>query len=157
MLGTIQAFLDKHLGAAGQAVEGNDEYALQFAAATLLMEVARADSGVSEVERRVVRRVIEEHFSLAPDITHEIIKAAEHEAEHATSLYPLTRLINDECSASDKKQVMRMLWKVTCADGVIDAHEEHLVRRIADLLHVPHRDFIRVKLQVVGEGPAEDG
>jgi uncharacterized tellurite resistance protein B-like protein len=157
MLDTIQAFLDKHLGAAGHAVQGNEEYALQLAAATLLMEVARADSGVSEVERQAVRRGIEEHFSLAPDITHEIIEVAEHEAEHATSLYPLTRLINDECSASDKQQIMRMLWKVTCADGVIDAHEEHLVRRIADLLHVPHREFIRAKLQVVGEGPVADG
>ena len=156
MLETIQTFLEKHLGDAGHAAQGNDERALQLAAATLLMEVARADSRVSEAERQAVRRVIEDHFSLAPEVTHEITAAAEHEAEHATSLYPMTRLINDECSAADKVQLIRMLWTVSCTDGRIDAHEEHLVRKVADLLHVPHREFIRAKLQIVGKVPAAD-
>ena len=157
MLETIQAFLEKHLGDAGHAVKGNDERALQLAAATLLMEVARADSQISAAERQVVRRVIEDHFSLSPEITNEIAEAAEHEAEHATSLHPMTRLINDECSSADRAQVIKMLWAVTYADGQIDPHEEHLVRKLADLLHVPHREFIRAKLQVVRGAPAKDG
>jgi len=156
MLETIKTFLDKHLGDAGHAVQENDEHALQLATAALLMEVARADSQVSEAERLAVRRVVEKHFSLAPGVTHEIALAAEQEAEQATSLYPMTRLINDECSAADKVQLIRMLWTVTCADGQVDAHEEHLVRKVADLLYVPHREFIRAKLQAVGDMPAAD-
>ena len=157
MLDTIQSFLDKHLGAAGHAVQGDDERALQLAIATLLMEVARADHHVSDAERRTVERVIEKHFSLSPEVVDEIAEIAEHEAEHATSLHPMTRLINDECSAADKAELIRMLWKVSCSDGRIDAHEEHLIRKVANLLHVPHREFIRTKLQVVGEGSADGG
>jgi uncharacterized tellurite resistance protein B-like protein len=156
MIATIQAFLSKHLGDAGNAVQGDDGRALQLAMATLLMEVACADTEITEVERRTVRNLLETQFELSPEITHEIAEAAGHEAELATSLYPMTRLINSECSAADKAQLIQMLWTVTCADGRIDDHEEHLVRKVADLLHVPHREFIRAKLQVVGEVPATD-
>jgi uncharacterized tellurite resistance protein B-like protein len=31
---------------------------------------------------------------------------------------------------------------------VLDPNEEHLLRRLADLLNIPHRDFIASKLQV---------
>ena len=147
MITTIKTFLEKHLGAV-DAVQEDDERALQLATATLLMEVARADSDVSNEEREAVRRAIETGFSLSPEVTHTIAESAEREAEHATSLYPFTRLINRECSLEDKVDIIRMLWQVTWSDGHKDEHEEHLVRKIAGLLHVPHREFIRVKLQV---------
>jgi uncharacterized tellurite resistance protein B-like protein len=124
-----------------------------MAIATLLMEVARAHSTTSEAERQAVQRLIETHFALPKDVSQTIAAAAEHEAERATSLYPLTSMINSECSQQDKRQVVRMLWEVSFADGHLDRHEEHIIRRIADLLHVPHREFIRAKLQVTEEGP----
>jgi len=95
-----------------------------------------------------VQHLIETHSALPKDAAQTIAAAAEHEAEHATSLYPLTSMINRECSQQDKRQVVKMLWEVSLADGHLDRHEEHIIRRIADLLHVPHREFIRAKLQV---------
>ena len=41
-----------------------------------------------------------------------------------------------------------MLWRVAYADGCLDPYEEALVRKIADLIYVPHRDFIRTKHRV---------
>jgi len=155
MLETIQTFLDRHLGDAGRAVRDDGERALQLAVATLLMEVARADSRVDDIERQTVRQVLEKYFPVSVETADEIARAAEHEAEHATSLYPMTRLINDECSAADKVQLIGMLWRVTCSDGKTDPHEEHLVRKVANLLHVPHREYIRAKLQVTGNAPVK--
>ena len=37
------------------------------------------------------------------------------------------------------------------ADGEVDKYEEHLIRRISDLLHVPHRQFIAAKLRGAGQ------
>jgi len=42
-----------------------------------------------------------------------------------------------------------MLWQVAFADGHLDPYEEALVRKIADLIYVPHRDFIQSKLRVM--------
>ncbi|MDG2392136.1 MAG: TerB family tellurite resistance protein, partial [Thalassotalea sp.] len=34
------------------------------------------------------------------------------------------------------------------ADGVLDAIEEHIIRRIADLLHLRHGEYIQCKLKI---------
>jgi len=44
--------------------------------------------------------------------------------------------------------VVEMLWRVAFADGRIDRYEEALVRKIAELIYVPHRDFIRARHRV---------
>ena len=36
-------------------------------------------------------------------------------------------------------------WKVAFADGNLDQHEQHLIKRIADLLYVRHSDVITSK------------
>jgi uncharacterized tellurite resistance protein B-like protein len=42
-------------------------------------------------------------------------------------------------------EIIERLWQIAFADNHLDKHEEHLVRKVADLLHVPHRDFIAAK------------
>lgn len=149
MLDTLRNLLIKYTDTADTTAGGEDQ-ALQLATATLLMEVARADMHISDVERQEIHRAIEARFGLSAETTRQITRAAEHEAEHSTSLYPFTRLINRECDHQDKLEIIRMLWQVVRADSDTDKHEEHLVRRIAELLHVPHREFIRAKLLAMG-------
>ena len=119
--------------------------ALQLATAALLMEVADADYDVSDAERDAIRKIVEEKFSITPDEAEEIAARAEQDAGHVTSLYPFTRKIVAECSMDERIEIIGMLWQVTAVDGCIDAHEEHLVRKIAKLLYVPHGQFIRMR------------
>lgn len=152
MIKKLQALLRKHI-VPGEDVRESEDLELKLATATLLMEVARADNRVSDEERQDVRRLIEKHYALSPGLTMDIAASAERRAQHATSLYPFTRLINQGCSPEEKVRIIGMLWRVTCSDGHVDKHEEYLVRKIADLLYVPHREFIRTKLEVVdGQG-----
>jgi uncharacterized tellurite resistance protein B-like protein len=39
---------------------------------------------------------------------------------------------------------------VAYADGDLDKYEEHLIRRVAELIYVPHEEYIRAKLAVAG-------
>jgi uncharacterized tellurite resistance protein B-like protein len=125
----------------------DDGRALQLATAALLMEVASADYEISESERETVRRLVEENYGVTANEATEIAARAEKDSKHVTSLYPFTRMIKDGCSMDDRIEIVNMLWQVTAADGTIDAHETHLVRKIADLLYVPHSEFIRTRLQ----------
>jgi uncharacterized tellurite resistance protein B-like protein len=145
MISKIKNLLVNYTGPVEAGADG-DVRALQLATATLMMEVARADAHISDEERQAIRRAIEARYGLSHETTLQITRAAEHEAEHSTSLYPFTRLINRECDHQDKFEIIRMLWQVIRADDCTDKHEEHLVRRVAELLHVPHREFIRAKL-----------
>jgi len=150
MLTTIQMLLRKYTRTP-VAVQQDSEQALRMATAALLMEVARADHDIKDEEREAVRRVIENGYSVSPEQARELAAAAENQTDDATSLFPFTRLITSECSMDDRIKIVSMLWEVSCADGYIDAHEEHLVRKVADLLYVPHKQFIRTKLQESGE------
>ena len=126
------------------------ERALRMATVALLTEVARADNITSDEERRVILRIIERYYSVPASQAVEIAEAAENHADDMTSLYPMTRLIISECSLEERIEIVRLLWKVTFADGHVDKHEEHLVRKVADLLYVPHGQFIRTRLQEGG-------
>jgi uncharacterized tellurite resistance protein B-like protein len=39
------------------------------------------------------------------------------------------------------------MWQVAYADAEISAHENHLMRRIAELLHIAHGDYIAAKMR----------
>jgi uncharacterized tellurite resistance protein B-like protein len=145
MLAAIQKFLSKY-PVLPVDDEPDREQSLRLAVAMLLLDVARADTEITAEERRVARQMLERFFPVSPDQAQALVAAAQHEAERATSLYPFTSLIKRECDLDERARIVGMLWKVSSADGHIDAHEEHLVRKVADLLYVPHARFIQAKL-----------
>jgi uncharacterized tellurite resistance protein B-like protein len=51
--------------------------------------------------------------------------------------------------------LLEALWRVAQADAIVHKYEEHLIRRVADLIHVPHRGYIAAKLRAAGQ--ASDG
>ena len=70
---------------------------------------------------------------------------AAEEARLATDYFQFTSLINKSFSAEQKVQVIEYLWQVAYADGHLDAHEQHFMRKIADLLYVSHADYVGAK------------
>ena len=114
--------------------------------AVLLLECARADFAHEPVEVEAVRQALQAQLSMTAGQIDALMAAAVETASTAVSLHgPIARL-NAELSPERKRELMHWLWRVACADGRIDAHEEHLLRKLADLLHLSHSDFIRTKL-----------
>ena len=146
MLTSIKRFFDANLAAAGEAASAADkEHAYRLAAAALLIEMTRADHDVKGIERDAVARALTRAFDLEETETAELVVLAEQRADDAVSLYEFTRPINDHFDADQKQHFVELLWSVALADGAIDKYEEHLVRKVADLIHVPHMAYIRAK------------
>ena len=146
MFTSIKRFFDANLTAATQAGNPADqERAYQLATAALLIEMTRADYDVKGVERSAVTQAVQRAFELDASQTEELLALAEVEADTATSLYEFTRLINQHFDAKQKEHIVELLWHVALADGEIDKYEDHLVRKVADLIYVPHMAFIRAK------------
>jgi uncharacterized tellurite resistance protein B-like protein len=76
----------------------------------------------------------------------ELVALAGKAADKATSLYEFTRLINDHYSREQKLQVIQSMWRIAYADDALDKYEERLIRQVSDLIHVPHKDYIRLKV-----------
>ena len=127
------------------------EEELRLAAAVLMVELSRADFEVSETERDAVRRAIRVSFGLDGAEASELLDAAEREAEAAVSMHRYIDSINGIWSPQQKYRLIEALWRVAFSDSEMHALEEHLVRRFAGLLHVPHQEFLKAKLAVEGE------
>ena len=76
------------------------------------------------------------------------LNEAEKKVSESTSLYEHTRLVNDLCDYQDKLKLISNLWIIAFADNQLDKYEEYLIRKISDLLHVSHSDFIREKMKI---------
>jgi uncharacterized tellurite resistance protein B-like protein len=146
MLNQIKLFFEQHL--ALSAPEHTTEDKLQLATVVLFLEMMYMDDKVEIKEQEVILSLIQQNFSVTVDQATALIELAGQQIKQATDYYQFTSLINKEYSQEEKVRLIESLWKIAFIDGVLDMHEEYLVRKIADLLHVPHTAFIMAKNRV---------
>jgi len=129
-------------GAGGETGE-----AAVAAAAVLLQLMARADYQDQAEEQAAARRALMRALDLPAARAEAALAAAARQAGGATDLFSFTRTLNRHLSRQGRVALVEALWVVAYADGVLDKHERHLMRRLADLLHVSHRDYIAAKMR----------
>jgi uncharacterized tellurite resistance protein B-like protein len=121
----------------------------QLAAAALMIELGKADYDSDPAEQAVIVDAIRRCSGLRDDELAALIEDARTSSAQSTSLYEFTSLINQHYSVDEKFALIVELWRIAAADAEIHKYEDHLIRRIADLIYVPHSEFIRAKLQVI--------
>jgi len=146
MLTNIKSFFEKNF--MNVNVAQDEQHQLKLATAALLIEMMQQDDEVHEKEYQAVMLALQEKFDLLETETENLIKLAREEAHAATDYHQFTRLISRQFSQSQKIKVIEYLWMVAYADGHLDRYEEHMVRRIADLIYVSHIDFMQAKHRV---------
>ena len=125
-----------------------DLTSLNEACAALLVEIAFADKEFNTEEKQSLKESLIESYNLEEKDIEDIIRDAEKTVEDSTSLYEYTRKVNDEFEYNKKLTLLENLWKVAYADNILDKYEEHLIRKISDLIHISHSDYINIKLKV---------
>ena len=131
-----------------EITEESSSNLLDNACAALLVEIAFADKDFDETEKTSLKQTLIETYAIDESDIEEIIKDAEETVSESTSLYGYTRVVNDEFEYEDKLSLLKNLWKVAYADGNLDIYEEHLIRKISDLIHISHTDYINLKLEI---------
>jgi len=120
---------------------------LILATCILLLEVSKSDDSFDDIEKEKILSILEQNFNLNIKQTSFLFKIADKKNDEMISLYEWTAKINELCSYSDKKKLMKFLWDVAYADGRIDKYEDYTIRKISDLLYVKHSDFMKAKLR----------
>ena len=123
------------------------ETAARVAAGALLFEAAMSDYQLDDVERQTIKDLIIEQFNLDRTDAMTLIALAEIQAKEATGLHGFTTLINQNWSEIERVNLMEKMWRVVYADGRLDDHELHLMRKIQRLLHIPQVDYVAGKLR----------
>lgn len=155
MIRAISKYFDRQIGTRAEQDAATNKHRLQVATAAMLIEMARADFDVDPQEIQQVKRAVETTFGLSIAETEELIQLAEEEAKQATDYYQFTSLINKGFSPEEKIQVVEFMWQVAYADGHMDKYEHHLVRKLASLMHVSHKDYIAAKHRARASSPGQ--
>lgn len=143
MLAKIKAFFSAEFDPQEDAALS--ERQRHIAVAALLIEVATIDSDFDSNEFELLFDILRQQYELTQSELDEISALARQEREDATSLYQFTQLVNQHFSAGEKFELLRSMWSIAYADDNIDKYEEYIIRKVADLIHVSHSDFIRAK------------
>ena len=145
MINGIKDFFSQFIQTGPRPSENDTEKALQIATAALLLEMMRMDDQISDIERDSVAKTLLQMFALDTGQLKTVMGLAGQEARQASGYHQFTFLINKGFDAEQKCHIIEKLWFVAMSDGHLDAHETHLMRKIADLLHVSHADYVVAK------------
>jgi uncharacterized tellurite resistance protein B-like protein len=145
MINQIKLFFEQHLALSFQEI--STEQQLQLASVALFMEMMVMDDICQAAERTLILSLVQKSFSITSEQAEILIASAEEKRKQAVDYYEFVSLINKQCSLEQKMQFIESLWRIAYADGVVDPQEEYLVRKIADLLYIPHTDFIKLKFR----------
>ncbi len=159
MAATLRKFIDTLTNslqkmAGGETPEERSSREIQQlhqAVATLLYETARVDHEVTDEDLRVAADCLRELFAMSLEQAQALLAHAAHLHHRPTSYHPLGKVINQHFSAEEKQRLVEYMWRVAHADQEVDMYEDHLVRKIAELLYVPHREFISAKHRARGK------
>jgi uncharacterized tellurite resistance protein B-like protein len=151
MFAGFKEFLEDVLapGGAGAQSAAPD---LRLAAAVLLVEVMRAVDGISAAERTAGARYLATEFGLAPEQLATLLHEAERESLAAYDYFRFTHPLDRELTQRQKAGLVEAMWKVAFADGQADPGENAVISKVADLLHVPHAEYIAGKMRAKAAG-----
>jgi len=127
------------------AQQNSEEVTIEVACAVLLCEVMRADGHFDQQEQAKLALLLVEQFNLNEAEVKQIIDQALIQSEQATDFYRYTSKINEHFTIEQRITVVKQLWNMAYADGDLASIEEHVIRKIADLLHLRHGEYIQTK------------
>ena len=144
MLSNIQEWFKNQLDADNR----DNQHTIELATAVLLYEVMRADHKFAQLEQDSYRKQLKKHFSLSETELETLCHTSQTQAENAADYQQFTRVINDLYGPKEKRAVLDSLWSVAYADHELSPDEDYIIRKIADLLYIPHNQFIQSKLSI---------
>jgi len=150
MLQTLKDLFDALVPHAGAPDDAPAQHNLQLATAVLLVEVMRADREIDPEERSTLLAAIRARFALSAQEGAALLELAGQTSRQATDYFAFTSRINESYPMEQKIAIVELMWRVAYADGRLSAHENHLMRKIGDLLYIPHGAYVAAKLRARG-------
>jgi uncharacterized tellurite resistance protein B-like protein len=125
--------------------------AVHLATCVLLLEAAHADNDFTDSERAHILSVLKDRFRLSADDAEELLAVASAEREGSSDLFQYTRTINEAFSVEEKIQIVEEVWRIFLSDHNLDGHEDHLAKKLRNLLNLNHPTMIEAKVRVLNE------
>lgn len=106
---------------------------------SLFVEVSRVDYKIDEKEINFIIEILAKEFNFNLDLIKEKLNIV-RTSERLIGYHPITKYINENFDINFKKKVVLGLWKIAFINNDLDKYEDHLVRKVSDLLYINHAD-----------------
>jgi uncharacterized tellurite resistance protein B-like protein len=118
----------------------DDRTHLHVCVATLLHESKRVDFGEHEAEHAAALRAMHGLFGLDAAAAEPLLGEGREKARALESYFGPVGVIKRAFSLEQRIGLVEHLWRIAYADGRLDRDEDHFVRKISHLLHVPNTE-----------------
>ena len=126
----------------------NDSKEIILASTCLLLSIANADNNIDNEELSIIDEIIQDFFDIKENNTQEIINEAQKNLENSTDYFAYGKKLNETFSLTDKIDFISCIFEVAYSDGKYHYLEEHMIKKIAHMLHVENKDLINVKMNI---------
>ena len=150
MLNKIKSYFESFINQPTESIE-EQTHAINLAVAAIMLEMVSMDEQITASEIKQLNNTLEKQLKLSTSEITELNRLARQELNNSVDYHQFTSLINSQFEMNKKIEIIEHLWKVAYADGKVNSHEEHFLRKISDLLFVPHSEFIKTKLRVLAD------
>ncbi|NRA66238.1 MAG: TerB family tellurite resistance protein [Pseudobacteriovorax sp.] len=142
----LQSLIKNALAAEDDSV--SEDESKKLAIFGILYEAARSDFHVAEEEMNTIRAIMNRYFQISDDEFLSIKDKAEKIHDDSSGMFQISRDVRQHLNRDERLTLLDELWEIAFADGVLDPHESMIIRRLADLLGLEHKEFIDSKLKV---------
>ena len=112
----------------------------------LMFEIAISDGNLDEAELKIIKERASVVSGKDTKVS-SIIKKIIDEAQESVSFYPYVKKINETHNNKEKEDLLKILWQLVTADSIVDAYEENLYFKIAELLKIKRSTANQIKHQ----------
>ena len=114
-----------------------------FDAIEILILFANADGKIDNNEKENIVEFIKSEF---PDKNAtSLFNGLKVKSDNSISFNENINELNKKLSKSEKLDLLRTIWNLILADGVVDKYEENLFYRIGDLIHIKRTELNKIK------------
>ena len=129
-------------------MENNEHLNIKNAASILLLSIANADNNIDKKELKLTKEIIKDFFSLTDNETYNLIEKAIIEHKQSTSYYEYAQILNKKFSYQDKIDFIFCIYEIGCIDNDLHYKEKHIIKQIANILSIEHKDLIKIKIEI---------
>ena len=112
----------------------------------LMFEIAISDGNLDKSELSLIKKRADK-IATEDVKASTIVKKIIDETKESVSYYSSIKKINSSYSYEEKIELLTVLWELVTADSVVDAYEENLYFKIAELIKIKRSTANQIKQQ----------
>ena len=145
MLAKLKSLFKDSIGQPEAQTEEQLQEQLQLASTILLLEVARTDHEIEEVEVERIKMLVKDKFNLSTEATQALMDEADDTINDIIDFHQFTSLLNQHFDLDQKCRLVQYMWEIALADGNLDAYEDQFIRKVADLMYLRHSELLSAR------------